>query len=627
METLTVDDIKALPCFQQRTSKYKQYVRSYSEDGENFIIKGPFADKSAKKNIELRAEFLKAMGRENIIYPDKFIKLEDGYYMITRSLVRKTECFESKAHTESFSDNSYDVIERSSYSDQVRKLSDEGYPSKWDDTKLRELVFSSVLLYIIGVGDTGPANVLYLPKSKDYFIIDYDMKRGSFSDNPWFYFSKAPKRCQITEAMCEHYLSVRKEILARADEIRGLLKKIFKSDWKTYNERVLSTALLLKEHSSSGKIKAPKKTATKKISSKPQGEMEWNGPFSIKTVTYSGKPFRLCISALQKYIRRGNVEKSLMVANELYHMRYLDNPGYKGCWTNFQNRLVIIAIEDIGPANPDLLEVILGYVLNGNILDDNDENKLNILRLVERMARSPKTRIISHLRYKYRTPVNEEITNHDEFIKELTKKVKKIRKSSSNNTLDRELVYSCMRELDALVFLEHKFTQLQMNDSVIREDIFVDIKYSKLITLLKRAYLDYQKRKRTVKKGMVGENLCFLATAFLLSYLEPTEDGPKRIRSTKINLEKYNIFDYELEIDEEYINDKHVPGGDKDISLFLREGAHVENQHMGWFSQELYDAYTNRPQDEEPIVLRTSAVKKKRTTIKSAYDSDSEEEK
>lgn len=93
--------------------------------------------------------------------------------------------------------------------------------------------------------------------------------------------------------------------------------------------------------------------------------------------TFNGYPFSTAKSALQKYIRRGEVKKAIYFAIELDLFK--DVEGGKRCHTNFRHRLQIILLEDIGLANPDLL---LRF------------EKLDIPQLVYLMASSNHSRFI-----------------------------------------------------------------------------------------------------------------------------------------------------------------------------------------------------------------------------------------
>lgn len=66
----------------------------------------------------------------------------------------------------------------------------------------------------------------------------------------------------------------------------------------------------------------------------------------FRNETIDGIGVDILKSALQKYIRRGNVQMALWVACRLDLFCYVE--GGKRIWTNFIHRLMIIFLEDIG---------------------------------------------------------------------------------------------------------------------------------------------------------------------------------------------------------------------------------------------------------------------------------------
>lgn len=125
------------------------------------------------------------------------------------------------------------------------------------------------------------------------------------------------------------------------------------------------------------------------------GSMIWKGLRGGASKTYSGHDFDVVKSALQKYIRRGMVEKALLSAIELYRFGEL---GAKEAVSNLFNRLAIIANEDIGPANLPLVLAVTEYVESGN----KDVNYM--AAIVHLMAESKKTRLMSQAWRAYANP-------------------------------------------------------------------------------------------------------------------------------------------------------------------------------------------------------------------------------
>lgn len=110
-------------------------------------------------------------------------------------------------------------------------------------------------------------------------------------------------------------------------------------------------------------------------------------------VTLNGYDFDTAKSALQKYIRRGNIKKAQYIACEMDLFRFFE--GGESAWTNFYNRLRVIVFEDIGLACIGILPIL------DRLFDhwkQNEELSSSMLQIVKLMCLSPHTRFYSHLR-------------------------------------------------------------------------------------------------------------------------------------------------------------------------------------------------------------------------------------
>jgi alkylated DNA repair dioxygenase AlkB len=130
------------------------------------------------------------------------------------------------------------------------------------------------------------------------------------------------------------------------------------------------------------------------ISNDSKGKMEFRGMFG-GSKTFSGYTIDVVKSGLQKYIRRNIPIKALYSGFELYRMVEVD----KGVavQTNCYNRLAIIACEDIGPANLPLVIKVVKLVL------DKNRDVAVLASMIQLMAGSEKTRMMSHLNRTYMT--------------------------------------------------------------------------------------------------------------------------------------------------------------------------------------------------------------------------------
>jgi len=118
---------------------------------------------------------------------------------------------------------------------------------------------------------------------------------------------------------------------------------------------------------------------------------------SVKSL--HGYSFDVMKSAIQKYIRRGDVEKACLIAAEMDLFRFVN--GSSSIVTNFYNRLRIIFYEDIGLANPGLLP-ILDNLLNKWLGTKAITSYL--IKAVSLMASSQHSRYFSHIRAVTKNP-------------------------------------------------------------------------------------------------------------------------------------------------------------------------------------------------------------------------------
>jgi hypothetical protein len=116
------------------------------------------------------------------------------------------------------------------------------------------------------------------------------------------------------------------------------------------------------------------------------GQGGGGAPFKPKTL--SGVPYDECISGIQKRIRRGKEKEALVLAQELF------SSGYPSA---VARRLMIIAAEDIGLANPAVVSQVytfcMGYLaLKKDMGSKRDPEPLALYMSIMLLARSPKNR-------------------------------------------------------------------------------------------------------------------------------------------------------------------------------------------------------------------------------------------
>ena len=109
-------------------------------------------------------------------------------------------------------------------------------------------------------------------------------------------------------------------------------------------------------------------------------------------------------SALQKYIRRGIFDKACMAAAEMWNMEKINIREGR---TSMFNRLSVIAVEDIGVAGIDTVQMAVKLAQgwsNGWTKSRTSPQFSEVVTLIQYMAMSVKTRVMSHI---WSTYVNE----------------------------------------------------------------------------------------------------------------------------------------------------------------------------------------------------------------------------
>lgn len=134
-----------------------------------------------------------------------------------------------------------------------------------------------------------------------------------------------------------------------------------------------------------------------------------------KHITWNGYPADVMKSGLQKYIRRGIVDKALYCAKELD--LYKDAPNAKegeGIRTNFLHRLMIIFMEDVANLSLfDSMYIHMNSLFKEREKEDRSEEKEQewIRQVVQQLCTSSKARICSHVRaifYSKYEPLHEQ---------------------------------------------------------------------------------------------------------------------------------------------------------------------------------------------------------------------------
>lgn len=344
------------------------------------------------------------------------------------------------------------------------------------------------------------------------------------------------------------------------------------------------------------------------------GQMVWKGLRGGASKSYSGLDLDVAKSALQKYIRRNMVQKALLTAIELYRFSEV---GGDAVVTNMYNRLAIIANEDIGPANlPLTLEVT-------RTVESRDRDVARLATMVQLMAASPKTRIMSHAWSAYAVPAGRAVATRlglrvdSEFTEDDLKYIAENKNSDLFLPGDPENIRPYV-----LIFLK----RLYEKDFNAFAWAYFYLEAAKDLTLAKRRkFIDGNLRSTTGKSDILlwralarvlppethnilveayynhGENLPFLQTAILaalygLPYEQLELETGTTVWRQQPALQQMLEGAFTLEVDP-FVIDKHTQKGRAagiGIEEFLAEGMVVIPQDPTYYNEILEQVYRTR---------------------------------
>lgn len=432
------------------------------------------------------------------------------------------------------------------------------------------LIAPLIALAYLKTGDMHMANIMYDLQKKKAYIIDYDEVRSSELNGELFYFNKEPaekKKKLWLSIIRPHY----KEIL------QELRKYKFEKEYLDKVHQYLSV------EPTSAPSSIPVEVSDVQQKEKNIGEMR-RGAFS--GITYSGFKLDEMKSGLQKYIRRGMVEKAMMCATELYRMIEVEA---KGTQSNLYNRLAVISCEDIGPANMDL---VLSVV---NLVNEENRNFKRMIRAVELLCESSKTRIMSHLWFAYTSEEGRKMLRERLGFEGLDT-------DSGESPLDLPSTYPS--DLSRIL----QMMAVRLNE---KNDI---------ATYWEGKFMEYtgkvKKRGRMTNHYFTIENVFnkFLpaheVSVFLLAFLKQSEKRPflmtpivailfndvgkvTEIPETKRDVGYLLEGKYKLELDD-YVIDMHTKAGkkkNKGRTVFRNEGSMVTNQSKKHLDEDLLKMY------------------------------------
>ena len=445
--------IENLICGQKRTGRAKQFVFLNA----NEVIKGPYSslESGRLKSLISRSLILIQWKNPSIVLP----VMENGDIKILKGISKSNDnkflgyfiCFPNlnrgydedfEMHTDSFKFLipingkeclTYKILKRS----QLIKLNHAFQMNlEWiySEETIKPLIEALLMIFVLGVGDTGPSNILADLEKKKLFLIDFEDTRGNQNNSELFYFTKDPasqysdKWKMYIRPFYPYFIEflssldltiIDKEILSSCSDRKNFAISQFQklslsdlnpknselgTDLKKKNKKILSKKIKvdkvedIQKSENTMDILCPvdgskildegSELIVREDENDKIGLMKFAGIFGGSTGV-SGYTLDILKSALQKYIRRDVPSKALLSAIELYRMMECEK-AVEAIRSNMYNRLAVIAVEDICVANLDLVISVLDLVM------DKNRDITLLATMVKLMANSHKTRIGSH---------------------------------------------------------------------------------------------------------------------------------------------------------------------------------------------------------------------------------------
>nr|QBK90979.1 MAG: uncharacterized protein LCPAC201_02800 [Pithovirus LCPAC201] len=618
---------------QPRTSRYKQYVILKS----NWVFKGPYNSERLEK-LQNRTKWFRKWKTPLIVLPIEILNTTDGTFAKYQNLI--TEGISgTRWNTESFTGNKYRVINRT----DLLKFNQGILKAPWVCQKYGEpLLLALVHMWILKIGDTGFANMLIKNSTHQVYIIDFDETTGRDKDNPEFYFSRpAGKKYKWYQQMKPHYLKV-------ATRIKEMLNQI---ENQSFFSRIKQAVQLLIKYGSESPVEVTVLNGSQPpviisplefntisqptlvlnvgqpnigSSSNPQdfentpsrniGRMVWTGLFN-GTKTFHGYDLDIGKSAVQKGIRRGMIEFSLQAGFELWRLAEV---GGKAGQTNLYNRLAVIAAEDVGPPNLNLVIYVVNYVLT-DVKSGVDRSAVKLATIIQQLAISKKTRIMSHIWRAYTNPTGRSMAVQMGFTLDMDSFDSKVFSDLSLNRFFKEgdpkeiiplakMFYIRLQERNFnAVWWVYQYLQILKNNKklkvksrrrrtkpmIIIWEMMRDFLGSKIVDVLSRAYFTLSEGRPFLMTAIT--TILYSNNKMEIVSIDQTINQGIQIWSNHPFLTKLRNSDYNFTVPE-YVIDMHTKEGrrrGKNRQNFVQEGALITNLDSIYYDQKLDRIYNS----------------------------------
>ena len=308
-------------------------------------------------------------------------------------------------------------------------------------------------------------------------------------------------------------------------------------------------------------------------------------------ITWNGYPADVIKSGLQKYIRRGMIEKALYCAGECDLFKEAPNAGQgEGIRTNFLHRLMVIFMEDVENMSlwPDMTHK-MKEIFEERKKENRDKAKEErlISEVVIQLGASTKARMCSHIRAVF-NPKYKPIHGSYPLLQPLWTAIEQNEKEKTLGTLERNCkLYSKYVKEKNILAVYYGF-QIEGSEEKLKEKILrsfdpvwylfqqllnpMDPKQSAVVN----KFIEWNKEHM----GKLGESfMCWLLP--LLYHLGVISQG---------ELPNVNFADYPMNWDQnragvkiemdEFVVDKHTAKGrrkGKGLIEFALHGSLVEN--------------------------------------------------
>ncbi len=312
-------------------------------------------------------------------------------------------------------------------------------------------------------------------------------------------------------------------------------------------------------------------------------------------VTWNSYPADIMKSGLQKYIRRGIIDKALYCAGELDLFKDAPNKGEgEGIRTNFLHRLMVIYMEDVENISLfDEMDRKMDELFKEREKADRSKEKEERLvsELVIRMGQSTKARMCSHIRAVF-NPKYKPIHSLFPSIQVLWSEIEQNKTQQTAQAIE-PLEFHCAMFKKYLkeksVLSVYYAFQIEASEQKLKESLFrssnpVFFIFQQLISPLFPAKSErVNKFVQWYKKhiGTMGEGfMCWLLPLLHELGVIPLGQSPADDGVAYPMTWDRNRASYQMGIDK-YVVDKHTSKGrarKADLIEFAFEGALVENQ-------------------------------------------------